>query len=236
VVSYQATLTGSSQQLDYTLQAKQFAINDTTLVDSAQLSGSITKIDSIITGAISCAVDKITDTTKKIAAQNIRFNIPFEIPAQKQPHKKRGHFTIASLQYKNTDSAALDSTLWQTATGIGFDSVITSPFIEDFSFACIGDAHLNQDIHVKCSLPETFFDSSTFPSYLPIDSSISISGTLSTRGEFSYLNKNLDGFITTTLSEGKVQNDEVSLSGIDLQIHLPDVTDLVFLNYSASSA
>ncbi len=227
-LSYQVTLTGTSPQLDYTLQAKQFAIDDTFLVKAPYLRGSVTGLglDSKITGALSCTVDKITDTTKKLAATNIRLNMPFEIPAPSKPQKKSGYFTIGSLEYKNKDSATLETTLWQTATGISFDSVITSPFIEEFSLACNGDAQLNQDIHLECTLPETFFESSTFPSYLPIDNSISMSGTLSATGEIAYLGKNFEGFFTTTLSGGNLQSTEVSLSGIDMQIHLPDITEI----------
>jgi hypothetical protein len=224
----------TSLRLNYSLVSEKLQITEAVSSRSLKLTGSALMAGDNTSGEINLQIAAITDRKHHLSAADIKGQLPFFLPGTESsqenksgspvPKPKKGYLKINSLSYKNVPSASLRATLVQQGSGVDLDAVIITPFVKEAKLACNGNIQAEPLLKLSCDLPASAFSSSDFPSYLPLPKTLALSGQFKARGNIFYAGDRLSGDMTAELSQAELQQGETTLSGIKIQLHMPDIT------------
>jgi hypothetical protein len=149
-------------------------------------------------------------------------HLPFQYPLPATG--ETGDIQIEEIRYQNINSGRLNATLLPSPAGITFTTLFTTSIVPDLQLACDGSTKLPASVSVHCRLPETHFDSTTFPRSIAPPEGLSVSGKLAAEGEFHITDKIPDGNLSVTYQDGTLSYNQNILSNINAGVvfpHLP---------------
>ena len=212
----------SESEISYQLASDAFTIGDAVTFSSLKAEGNIAINSSTLAANINSRIPEIDLKKNKTKLINISLQLPFQYPALSKG--RAGDFKIDKILYQGTNSGKLKATLSPSVEGIAFTTLFTTPFIPGLKFTCAGSAPMIADISAQCRIPKTQFDSSTFPSFIPLPDELFLSGELAAKGEFNIANRVPAGKLTVNYSNGTLTQSENVLSDINFGVvfpHLP---------------
>jgi hypothetical protein len=219
-------LNGSSRQaetwIDYELAGDAFSVDDIFSFSSFKGDGNIAIEGSTIKANMRALIPEITLKKSETTLVNLSLRLPFEYPL---PAKgEAGDIQIEEIRYQNINSGRLNATLLPSPAGIAFTSLFTVPFVPGLQLACDGSTRMPANFSVHCRLPETHFNSSSFPRSIALPEGLSVNGKLAAEGDFHITDKIPAGNLTVTYRDGTLSYKENILSNINAGVvfpHLP---------------
>lgn len=230
-LSFQGNRKQDTTHVTYHLKGEHFNFASILNFGLFKLSGSADIDNETVRVKLNSTISTIAAPEQELAADDISLEMGFQYPPPQHDTTGStlpmgGYVKVASIIYKNTPSAGLDLSLFQTSEGFNLSSLVTTPFNNEFKLKCNGRVGLDSNLRLQCKVPVTNFDIATFPEYVGIGEDIVATGIFSSEGNFSYIDQKLDGTLTTTLSNGRIQSGNSILSGIRLQLNIPQITSL----------
>lgn len=209
-------------EISYQLASDAFTIENAVTISSLKAEGDIVINGSTLAANINSRIPEIAFKKYKTKLINISLQLPFQYPALSKG--RAGDLRVEKILYQGINSGKLKATLSPSVKGVAFTTLFTTPFIPGLKFTCDGSAPMTADISAQCRIPKTQFDSSTFPSFMPLPDELFLSGELAANGEFSIANQVTAGKLTVNLSNGTLTHGENVLSDINFGVvfpHLP---------------
>jgi hypothetical protein len=217
---------GSTQQaetrIDYELAGDAFNVDDIFSFSSFKGDGNIAIEGSTITANLRGLIPEITLKKSETTLVNLSLQLPFQYPLPATG--EAGDIQIEEIRYQNINSGRLNATLLPSPAGINFTTLFTAPFVPGLRIACDGSTQMPANVSVHCRLPETHFDSATFPRSIALPEGLSVNGKLAAEGEFHITDKIPAGNLTVAYRDGTLSYNEYLLSNINAGVvfpHLP---------------
>lgn len=209
----------SGTEISYELAGDAFNVDDNFSVSSYKADGEITFVGSTVSANLRTTIPEISLKKSKISLINSSLQLPFHYPYIASD--TTGEIKIEEIQYQKKKSGTLSASLLQSPTGIDFSTIFTTPFVPGLNLTCDGTTLLTTDVSVRCRFPETVFNSTTFPDFVPLPEGISINGLLAADGEFHIKNEVPAGKIRVDYKNGTLTHGENKLSGINVEVVFP---------------
>lgn len=219
----------NTAHITYQLSADDFQLKPDLRVNNLQLNGSADISSTNVFGTLNATLSKVSYPKQELALSDISLNVGYAYPPQdveppSNSDSKQGSLKIDSIIYKNTPSAQLLLQLNQTARGLLFTSTVTTPFDKNLKLKCNGSAEISGSSQLHCSLPATHIDTASLPDYIGVGDGVSASGTLALDLNLAYSDQKLDGNVTAELSKGLLQSGDTVVSGIYMQVTIPQLS------------
>jgi hypothetical protein len=209
----------SETEINYELAGDAFSVDDNFSVSSFKADGEVTFVGSTIAANLRSIIPEITLKKSNISLINSSLQLPFHYPYIATD--TAGEIKIEEIQYQKKKSGTLSASLLQSPAGIGFSTIFTTPFAPGLNLTCDGTTQLTADVSVRCLFPETEFNSTTFPDFIPLPEGLSVNGKLAADGEFHIKDQVPAGKLRVDYKNGTLTHGENKLSGINIGIVFP---------------
>lgn len=209
----------SGTEISYELAGDAFNVDDNLSVSSFKADGEISFDGSTVSANLRSIIPEIALKKSKISLINSSLQLPFHYPYTVAD--TAGEIKIEEIQYQKKKSGTLSASLLQSPTGIDFTTIFTTPFIPGLKLTCDGTTMPTTDVSVRCRFPETAFNSTAFPGFIPLPEGLSINGMLAADGEFHIKDQVPEGKLRVDYKDGTLTHGENKLSGIDIGIAFP---------------
>ncbi len=209
----------SEIRLSYELAGEAFNIKDSFSVSSFKAEGDVAIDGPSIKAELHSLIPEINFKKNETTLLNLSLHLPFQYPFPANGTK--GEMNIEEIRYQKSNSGKLHATLLPTPEGITFTTLFTAPFIPGMQLSCDGSAGMAMNAAIHCRLPETHFDSATFPGSIPLPKGLLINGKLAAEGEFHVTDKVPAGNLAISYRDGTLTYNENKLSKINVDVVLP---------------
>ncbi len=209
----------SETSLRYEMAGEAFSIKDTFSLSSFQAEGNISIDGTSIKAELNSLIPEINLRKSETTLINLSLHLPFQYPSAAKEAK--GEMKIEEIRYKNFNSGRFHATLQPSDTGVAFTTLFTASFAPNMQLTCDGSVRMTLDSSIRCRLPETHFDSTTFPESIPLPKGLSINGRLAAEGKVHITDKIPSGNLAISYREGNLSYNENKLSKINTDVILP---------------
>ncbi len=220
-ISYNGKNQKSGTSINYRLDSNAFTLDDTLSVSPFTAEGKVDFDGATFVGTLNSRIPEIALNKSETKLINVSLQLPFRYPVLSEG--TAGELTIKEIQYQGIKSGSIRANLTPSPKGVAFTTLFTTPFIAHLQLTCEGSAQVTQDISVHCRLPETQFDSVTFPDFVQLPEKLSIKGKLAAVGDFHVSDIVAAGKLKIEYHDGTLLQGENKLSDINVGVVFPNL-------------
>ena len=179
---------------------------------------------------LSGTIDRVSSTPLDLAMNAIRFDLPLQLPLGKDARSGTGALSIDTLNYRDVDLAALNSSIKQRGETFHLDGTISALF--DPALQISFDSSLsprNRQAFASWRLEPRSLDGANLPLLPPQMDTVEFGGMLEASGEMRLNDRGFLGNLMTTLQDGyfRIPAKNLGVESIECTVEFADLPALV---------
>lgn len=226
-LSFTGSHEDTTADLQITVQGDGFRHGDSLVIGElrADIDAHINR--ERIEGSLVYQADEITDERMHVTLRKLSADFPFSYYfSDTLKYSSSGTLEIGEIEYKEVKSAVINGALKLTPDGLTVKTVATSPLLDDFRMTCNGTASNRLAGEMTCAVAATEVDQELLQVFTTLPDETTVSGKVTAEMHLSFEDGTMGGEARIDVSEGRWERGEHTLSGLDVQLHIPDLPTL----------